>query len=68
MLTFIALYRGSSVSNAELVTVSSEPGLVREIADRLMARPLPTDPVNKARAAGEREALRLIAERNAAAV
>lgn len=35
MTTFIALYRGETVSAAQLVAVTAEPGLVRDFAARM---------------------------------
>jgi hypothetical protein len=35
--SFIALYRGNSISSAKLVAVASEPDLVRAFADRMLA-------------------------------
>lgn len=36
MTTFIALYRGETVSAAQLVAVTAEPGLVRDFAARMI--------------------------------
>lgn len=36
MTTFIALYRGSTVATAELVTASSDPDLVAYVARQLL--------------------------------
>jgi hypothetical protein len=35
--SFLALYRGESISSAKLVAVASEPGMVRAFADRMLA-------------------------------
>jgi hypothetical protein len=35
--SFLALYRGETVSSAKLVAVASEPGMVRAFADRMLA-------------------------------
>ena len=61
MLTFLALYRGRSVPECELVAVSASPELVEQVARRLLADRTPrSDPTLRARRAGERRALRLI--------
>jgi hypothetical protein len=36
LTTFLALYRGDSVSAAKLLALSADPGLVREFAGRLL--------------------------------
>ncbi len=40
MTDFVALYRGRTVSDAELVALSAEPQLVREFFVHLMGEPL----------------------------
>jgi hypothetical protein len=35
--SFVALYRGNSISSAKLVAVASEPDLVRAFAARMLA-------------------------------
>lgn len=37
--SFLALYRGETVSSAKLVAVASEPEIVRDFANRLLAEP-----------------------------
>lgn len=51
MTDFIALYRGRSVSDAELVALSAEPRLVREFFVHLMSEPLdkPLDKTDRQR-------------------
>jgi hypothetical protein len=61
--SFLALYRGDSVGSAKLVTVSADPGVVADFADRLLAQDtLPPDPVLLEVERGRRRALRLIAQ------
>jgi hypothetical protein len=50
---FVALYRGRTVSEAELVAVSAEPQLVKRFFEELLARPQPDDKAGD----GERRAL-----------
>jgi hypothetical protein len=38
---FVALYRGRTVSEAELVAVSAEPRLVRRFVEELLDKPQP---------------------------
>jgi hypothetical protein len=64
--TFIALYRGDTVSEAKLVAVSADPGTVADFACRLLGEPAPpqaadNDPVLASIERGRRRALRLIA-------
>ncbi len=61
MLTFIAIYHGTTVGTAELVAVSADPTLVSEVATRLLDEPpLSADAVRIALDGGRRRALRLI--------
>jgi hypothetical protein len=48
LTTFLALYRGESVSAAKLLALTTEPALVRDFATRLLEKPLreqDSDPV-----------------------
>jgi len=47
LATFLALYRGDSVSAAKLVALTAEPSLVGEFASRILTEPEEpeTDPV-----------------------
>jgi hypothetical protein len=53
MTAFIALYRGETVSGAQLVAVTAEPGLVRDFAARMIGDDLKPEE-------GRREGLRLV--------
>ena len=60
--SFVAIYRGPSVSSARLVAVSSDPSLVADVSARLLKDPEPgdADPVAAHLDRGRRAALRLI--------
>lgn len=62
MVSFLALYRGQSVGDAELVTVSTDPELVGRFADELLeARSqVPDDPVVSAIREAEKRGLRIV--------
>ena len=63
MHTFIAVYRGETISEARLVTASSDPALVAEVVARLLSTELAErtdDPVVARVADGRRQALRVI--------
>ena len=61
MTTFVALYRGQTVSSARLVAVSADPRLVHEIAGQLLLHPEPADdPALGQLDAGRRGALHVI--------
>lgn len=63
MTTFLALYRGTSIADSEIVAVSAEPDLVADVAARLLndARGRsPADPILAAQEQGRRRALRLV--------
>lgn len=40
----MALYRGETIAAAKLVAVSAEPGLVRDLAARILAEPEDEEP------------------------
>ncbi len=42
--TFLALYRGESVAAAKLLALTAEPELVRDFAERMLARPEEQEP------------------------
>jgi hypothetical protein len=60
--TFIAVYRGPTISSARLVTVSVDPALVADVVDRVLgeAEAAGDDPVAGAIVRGRRAALRAI--------
>lgn len=61
MTTFVAVYRGQTVGDARLVAVSADPGLVSDVASRLLSTPSnQDDPVLTRLDAGRHAALRLI--------
>jgi hypothetical protein len=63
LTTFLALYRGESVSAAKLLALTTEPALVRDFATRLLAKPLreqDSDPVLEELERGRRRALQLV--------
>ena len=63
MQTFVAVYRGETISSARLVTASSDPALVAEVVARLLSTELAErtdDPVVARVADGRRQALRVI--------
>ena len=62
MVSFLALYRGRSVGEAEIVAVSTDPELVGRFADELLDEPPPSsdDPVVSAIREAERRGLRVV--------
>lgn len=62
MVSFLALYRGRTVGDAELVTVSTDPKLVGRFADELLEDrgDGPDDPVVSAIREAERRGLRIV--------
>ena len=59
--TFLALYRGESVSTAKLLAVTAEPEMVRDFASRLLKEPeAEEDVVSLELARGRRRALELV--------
>lgn len=61
MKTFVALYRGPTVSEARLVSASGEADLVAYVATRMLEKPAEPDDVLAPISEGRREALRLVA-------
>jgi hypothetical protein len=60
-VNLLALYRGTSLSNAHLVAVTSDPHVISDLADRLIhATPSERDPVIQAVSSGRRKALKII--------
>lgn len=62
MVTFVALYRGTSLQSAQLVAVTTDAELVAQVAAGLLKGPAPKDedPVLAAVHGGRRRALRLL--------
>lgn len=62
MATFLALYRGDSVSTAKLLALTAERELVREFAARLLQEPEDdgTDVVLREISNGRRRALQVV--------
>lgn len=63
MTTFLALYRGDSVSSAKLLALSAEPTVVHDFAARLLEEPArehEADPILEELAQGRRRALELV--------
>jgi hypothetical protein len=63
LATFLALYRGDSVSSAKLLALSAEPALVRDYAARLLEgseREHESDPILEELAQGRRRSLELV--------
>jgi hypothetical protein len=67
--TFVAVYRGPTISSARLVAVSVDPSLVTDVVDRVLgeADAAGDDPAAKAILRGRRAALRAIRKEAAAA-
>ena len=63
MTTFLALYRGDSVSSAKLLALTADHELVRDFAARLLNKPKEEqnpDPVLQELQRGRRQALQLV--------
>ena len=62
MASFLALYRGETISAAKLVVTAADPELVRDFANRLLAdsREQEQDAVLQELENGRRRALRLV--------
>lgn len=59
--TFLALYRGESISGAKLLAVTAEPKLVRDFVSRLLSEPeAEEDSVTQELERGRRRALQLV--------
>jgi hypothetical protein len=66
--TFLAIYRGPTIAQAELIAVSADPSLVTEVATRLLrSGECPgIDPVLRAKRRGVQAALRLVGRQTVA--
>ena len=65
MASFVAIYAGASISEAQMIAVSSDPALVSYVAGELLSDPRyadvsETDPVLAELNKGRRRALRMI--------
>ena len=61
MVSFIALYRGESISAAQLVATTADPNLVRDFAERMLSMPEgEPDTVLRELELGRRRALHLV--------
>jgi hypothetical protein len=62
MSTFLVLYRGKTIADAQMVAVTADPTLVAAVATHLLLTPEPldSDPVLTTLERGRRGALRLI--------
>ncbi len=60
--TFIAVYRGRTASDARLIAVSADPGIVADVVGRILTAPerVTGDPVVQPIDRARRRALRLI--------
>lgn len=62
MSSFVALFRGKSMKDAEVVHVSSDPATVARVAESMLAQPqqATADPVLNSLQNGRRQALNAI--------
>ena len=61
MISYVALYRGDTLADSQLVAVSNAPSIVRRAAEDLLANQSPdSDPISAAVIKGKRQALELI--------
>ena len=62
MVSFIALYRGESISAAQLVATTADASLVRDFAERMLSMPEGHEPdtVLRELELGRRRALQLV--------
>jgi hypothetical protein len=63
-VTFLCLFRGPSIESAQLVSTSTDPELVRQVAADMLQTELTdeeySDPARRALSRGKRQALRVI--------
>lgn len=66
MPTFLAVYHGQTIAEAQMVAVTADPALVADVASRLLQnereREPDTNPITAALNEGRRQALRLVQE------
>lgn len=63
MTTFLAVYRGQTVSTAKLIAVTADPGVIAAVVDHFLDQSTSTaesDPAIEATCRGRRRALRII--------
>jgi len=64
MVSFLALYRGTSVARAQMIAVTTNPHLVATVAASILASeqqdPEESDPAISSVLGGRREALKLV--------
>ncbi len=63
MATFLALYRGETISGAKIIAVAAEPTLVADFAQRMLAEPeeaAKSDSVVRELEQGRRRALQAV--------
>ena len=63
MTSFIALYRGQSVADANLIAVSADPNIVALVSDALLNKPRELkDKVIRCIETGQRAAIELVSQ------
>ncbi len=61
MTSFVAIYRGKSIAEAQLIAVSADPNLLARISENLLENQASfADPVVQTLERGRRAALRLV--------
>jgi len=62
MTTYVAVYRGTTISDSRLVALSADPSLVAEVTTRILAERQQdeADPILACVEEGKRQALKLI--------
>jgi hypothetical protein len=62
MTTFVAIYRGRTISDARLIALSADPALVADVTARILQERSAeeSDPIIASLEKGRREALRLV--------
>ncbi len=63
MISYVALYRGDTLADSQLVAVSNAPRVVRRVAEDPLASQSPDpDPICAAVTTGKRRALEIISD------
>ena len=61
MINFLVLYRGRTLSDAEVIAITDERGLVSEFAERMLRQVNDeTDPILRQAQAGKRRVMQLV--------